>query len=213
MTPSGGVQPYSYAWTGPNSFTSSSPDLSGLAPGIYTLTVTDDNGCDTTASWQINPPPPLLTITETHISPLCYNGANGSITVTVNGGTPSYTITGIGNPIITPPGPNSHTYTGLTAGSYTITVTDANGCDSSITILLVNPLDITLSASTTPVSCFGGNDGTITFTASGGTNPFNYWTSPATASGIINPGVSLTIGSPMNPAAVPAANAAPAATA
>ncbi len=208
----GGAGNYVYLWTGylgGNAITitpDNTQDISNLAPGDYTVVVTDDNGCTATQTWTINEAPPLLTIIETHIDPLCHDDANGSITVTVNGGTPGYTITGIVPDVIIATGPNSHTYTGLTAGSYTITVTDINGCDSSITILLVNPLDITLSASTTPVSCFGGNDGTITFTASGGTNPFNYWTSPATASGIINPGVSLTIGSPMNPAAVPAGN-------
>ena len=183
ITTGGGTPGYTYSWYSPNGFTSATEDVSNLAAGIYCDTVTDANGCLNSACWQINPAPPLLTIIEEHIDPLCHDDANGFITVTVNGGTAGYTITGIGAAVIIATGPNSHTYTGLTAGNYTITVTDANGCDSSITILLVNPLDITLSATTMPVSCFGGNDGTIIFSASGGTGTLSYSTVPESSSG------------------------------
>jgi gliding motility-associated-like protein len=192
----GGTPSYIYAWTASGGgIISTSPtasNISGLVAGTYTLTVIDANSCTATGTWQIDPAPPLLVITETHTDPLCHDDANGTITVTVNGGTPGYTITGIGAAVIITTGPNSHTFSNLAAGSYTITVIDSNGCDSSITILLVNPLNITLSASTTPVSCNDGvplgNNGTIIFSASGGTGTLSYSTVPATTSGPVLPG-------------------------
>ena len=181
----GGSPLYTYLWSGPSGFTSSTEDLSNLAPGTYTLTVTDATGCSVTESWVINPciPPPV--ITETHTNLTCYNEAVGSITISVNGGTPGYTIYGIGSPVIIPPGQNSHTFSNLAAGFYFIDVIDASGtsCDQNTSVIIMNTLDISLSATTTPVSCFDGNDGTIVFNASGGTGTLSYFTSPASSSG------------------------------
>ena len=163
----GGTPGYTYLWSGPNGFTSPTQDLSNLAPGTYCVTVTDMNGCSDSACCQINPPPPLLTITETHIDPLCHDDANGSVTVTFNGGTPGYTITGIGAPVIIPPGQNSNTFSNLAAGTYFITITDAYGCTASL-----EPFDITAPQSLTLTGVVSGND--IDVTASGGTPNYVY---------------------------------------
>jgi hypothetical protein len=191
ITTGGGTPLYNYLWTGYFGMTplTISPnniqDIYGLSPGTYTLTVTDATGCSVTESWVINPciPPPV--ITETHTNLTCYNEADGSITVTVYGGTPGYIIYGIGSPVIIPPGQNSHTFSNLAEGSYTIGVIDANAtsCDQNTSVLIMNPLDVTLSASTTPVSCNDGNDGTIIFNASGGTGTLSYSTVPESSSG------------------------------
>ena len=163
----GGSPLYTYLWSGPSGFTSSTEDLSNLAPGTYTLTVTDATGCSVTESWVINPciPPPV--ITETHTNLTCYNEADGSITISVNGGTPGYTITGIGAPVIIPPGQNSNTFSNLAAGTYFITITDAYGCTASL-----EPFDITAPQSLTLTGVVSGND--IDVTASGGTPNYVY---------------------------------------
>lgn len=127
-----------------------------------------------------------MNLTPTH--PLCYNGTNGSILVTVNGGTPNYTITGalpLTTQTITPTGPgtNTHLYGSLGSGSYTITVTDANGCTTNQTTVLNNPAQLSVTATTTAASCNGNSNGTIVLTATGGTGTLTYSTVPATGSG------------------------------
>jgi len=116
---------------------------------------------------QINPLPPLLTITEIHTDPLCHDDANGSITATFDGGTPGYTITGIGAAVTIPTGPNSYTFLNLAAGTYVITITDAYGCSVSL-----EQIDIMAPQALTLTGVVSGND--IDVTASGGTPNYVY---------------------------------------
>jgi gliding motility-associated-like protein len=160
----GGSPGYTYAWlpTGGNSATAT-----GLAPGNYSVTVTDANGCPQTESVTITQPAPL-TSTMTTIDIGC--AAFGSATITMNGGTGPYTY-------LWSDGGNSSTDINLTVGTYTVLVTDSNGCTLTDTAIIMSSSGMTNTSSYTDITCFGMNNGTATITPSGGTSPYTYsWT-------------------------------------
>ncbi len=169
---SGGVGAYQYNWqpSGGNSATASN-----LIIGQYSCTITDANGCTTTQSFNITQPP-AITLTPAVVNTTCGN-ANGSITVTPGGGSPGFVWTW--NPNIG----NTATVSNLLAGSYTCTATDQNGCSLTITVTLTNAGSPTAQmASSTNVSCFGGNDGSATVNVVGGSGPYTYvWSSGGNA--------------------------------
>lgn len=180
-TPSGGTSPYTYAWNN-GAFTQ---NRTGLAPGIYTVTVTDSRGCTASASGTITEPLQLNVTTSP--SPLaCSGGATGSVYTTVTGGVPTYTYWW-GAGITTANRVN------VNAGTYNVTVTDANGCSAngSGTIPAYTPLT-TSTASTTAVTCYGGSNGAIDLSVSNGMSPYTYsWSNAATTQDI----TGLTAGS------------------
>lgn len=98
----------------------------------------------------------------------CFGGNDGAALATNINGTAPYTSSWA------PSGGNSTVATGLTAGTYTYTVTDANGCMASATVTITEPLQIQAAVSATNVLCFGGNDGSATVTVTGGTPPYTY---------------------------------------
>ena len=169
--------PYSYVWNTTPAQTT--PLITGLSAGTYTVSVTDANGCIITDSFNLGIAHELITtITTTQVT--CTGGSDGSASVSVSGtGTPPYTYSWS-----TPPPNNTDTIIDqLTAGIYTVNVTDANGCTISNTATIVessNALTIT-STQVTDLKCNGGNDGSITITAGGGTGPYTYlWSTGAT---------------------------------
>lgn len=153
--------------------------FAGLSAGSYTVSVTDANNCGpfTTGTIQIIQPP-AIQITGTSKTDITCNGlTNGTITVTATGGTGTLTYT-------LNPGAISNTsgiFTGLSAGSYTVSVTDANSCGPIVTapIQIIEPVVIQiLSSGGTNITCFGLNNGTITVTASGGVGTLTYTLNP-----------------------------------
>ncbi|MFB9075865.1 T9SS type A sorting domain-containing protein [Flavobacterium procerum] len=176
---SGGTGGYSYAWapTGGNTNTAT-----GLAAGTYTVTVTDANLCQKTQSFTISQPDPFVTtVTQTNVS--CNGGSNGSATVNVTGGTGTYSYSWA------PTGGTAATASGLQAGTYTVTITDANACSAIQTVTITQPLLLTASSVKTDVSCIGASDGTATVSATGGTGAYTYVWAPsggtaATATGL-----------------------------
>jgi hypothetical protein len=163
----GGTPGYTYAWTGPNSFASTAQNLSGREAGTYNLTVTDSKGCTKTAAPVVGQATEIAIIpTPTPVS--CNGGSNGQISLAVSGGAGSYTY-------LWNDGNASQNLTGLIAGTYSVNVTDANGCvKGSGDITVTQPTTISASAAvTTPINCFGGT-ATITVTASGGTGALQY---------------------------------------
>jgi hypothetical protein len=179
--PIGGTGPYAYAWTpsGGNAATET-----GLAQGTYTCTITDANGCIATATVAITEPPAIVSSISAQTNISCNGGSDGSATVAASGGTGSLTYAW------TPSGGNAATASGLTAGTYTCTITDANGCTHTQTVNITEPSAlVVLLSSQTNVSCNGGSDGSATVGASGGTPAYSYAWSPsggsnATASGL-----------------------------
>lgn len=120
---------------------------------------------------------PGLLSSATSTNPLC-NGGTGSASVTITGGTPAFTY------LWSPSGGNSSAATGLSAGNYVVTVTDANGCTSTNTVTITQPAALTVSVvSTTTVVC-GANNGTATVSGSGGTGIITYsWNTTPPQSG------------------------------
>ena len=167
LTSTEGTSPYTYSWTGPNGYTSSNEDISALAAGTYTVVVNDANGftygCTATTSITITQPDALTSAINTSTNVSCSGLSNGSATVTVNGGTTPYSYswnTTSEQPTATP--------SGLAAGTYTVSVTDAQGCSSSSSVTITEPIAVTVSATSTNVSCNGAANATITASASAG---------------------------------------------
>ncbi|MBI4647920.1 MAG: SprB repeat-containing protein, partial [Bacteroidia bacterium] len=170
VTASGGTTPYTYIWnTGV-----STDDLPGVSYGIYTVTVTDANLCTTAVSATITQPAAALSASitaQTNVD--CFGASTGSATVTASGGTTPYTYDWSPNGFT---GDGTITYSALTAGTYNVTVTDANLCTITTSATITQPiavLSITVD-STQNVSCFGGTDGAIYTTTAGGTVPYSY---------------------------------------
>src|SRR5690606_22744383 len=135
-----------YSWS-PTGTTNAS--VNGLQAGNYFVTVTDDNGCTSTASTTISQPGQLIISASSTVSPSCYGGTDGTATVTAFGGTPGYNF----NWITT--GTNGPTATNLMAGTYFANVTDAAGCVMTTSVNISQPLELTTAISNvTPVSCF-----------------------------------------------------------
>jgi len=170
---SGGTAPYSYTWS--NGATTQT--IQNLSAGNYSIIVSDKNNCTVNQSISINEPP-SLTFSLATVDVLC-NGTNtGSANITVTGGTPPYNYTwqptGIAG--------NSPNATNLYAGSYSVSVTDNNNCTVNASFTINEPPLLTVSYTSKDVNCFGGNDGNINISTSGGTQPIFYNWSPNVSS-------------------------------
>ncbi|MCB9332826.1 MAG: SprB repeat-containing protein [Lewinellaceae bacterium] len=152
----GGTPNYTFLWSNG----SIEEDLSGLDADVYTVTVTDANNCSATTSATVAQPS-NVTLSSTIVNVTCFGGANGSIDLTVDGGVMPYTFGWSNNT-------NTEDQNNLTAGSYIVTVTDANGCSLTDLFELTQPTQIVSATQTTPVTCNGGGDGEIELTISGG---------------------------------------------
>ena len=157
-----------YSWTGPNGFTSTvqNPVITAATTvnaGTYNLTVTDANGCQsaTTTAVIINVNP---TATTTSTNSLCFNANNGTATAIPASGTSPYTYLWSSTPAQT-----TQTATNLAPGTYTVTVTDDNGCSTTATATITEPTDIVATTTSIPVFCYGESTGSIDLTVSGGT--------------------------------------------
>lgn len=187
---SGGTPAYSYLWN--NGSTSST--LTGLQSGNYTATITDANNCTSIRTAQITQPASALNGSVSQISQVsCYGGNNGSVNLNVSGGTPGYSFQWSN-------GSTTQHISGLPAGSYSVTITDVNGCTDIITGILVNQPAQSLAAtlsSQVNASCFGSNNGSLAINPSGGTAPYSYlWSNGQTTpsiSGIAAGNYSVTV--------------------
>ncbi|MEZ5171964.1 MAG: PKD domain-containing protein [Bacteroidia bacterium] len=171
---SGGAAPYTYSWSNG----ASGATANGLAAGNYSVTMTDNGGCSTTQNFTITQPA-ALSATAT-AAPASCSSPTGSASVTVSGGTAPYSY-------LWSDGSTGSNASGLSTGSHTVTVTDANGCTVTRTVNVVQPAALSGSAISTPATCNGAANGTASASVTGGTAPLSYsWS---------NGGTTATIGS------------------
>lgn len=164
---SGGTGTLTYSWSSGGTNASET----NLAAGTYTVTVTDANSCTAIDSVTITEPLAITTsITANY--PQC-NGGTGDATINSTGGTGTHTYSWSS-------GGTNATESNLAAGTYTVTVTDANGCTAVDSITIVQPVAITASITSNSPLCNGGT-GDATVSSSGGTGPHTYsWSSGGT---------------------------------
>ena len=175
ITVTGGTSPYTYLWSNGKT----TQDILGLVAGSYSITVTDSKGCKEIKSGIIvNQPAAALTVSGTVTNVKCYGGKDGAIDVSVSGGTSPYSY-------IWNTGATTQDLSGLSAGTYSVTVTDKNGCTEKLSKTVNQPTKLDLTAVVKDVNCYGGKDGSIDLTVAGGTSPYTYlWSTGATTQDI-----------------------------
>ncbi|MBX2972220.1 MAG: gliding motility-associated C-terminal domain-containing protein [Flavobacteriales bacterium] len=174
----GGVGGYVYAWSPQPGGGQGTASATGLCPQAYSLTVTDAAGCDTTISFTITAPPPIVpNATQTDVT--CAGECDGTITLAPTGGNGTFTYLWVPAP---PAGQGTATASQLCAGEWRVTIT-SGGCDTTITFTITEPAPITVDLVTTDASCPGVCDGTATASASGGTGVLSYSWSPVPGTG------------------------------
>ncbi|WP_367117845.1 beta strand repeat-containing protein, partial [uncultured Chryseobacterium sp.] len=165
VVPSGGVAPYSYSWA---PFGGTAATATGLSAGTYTVTVTDNSGCQTTRTFTINQPASAVSGTTVITNVACNGASNGAINLTPAGGTAPYTFNWGG-------GITTEDRTGLAAGTYTVIITDANGCTATVNAVVTQPASAVSGTTViTNVACNGASNGAINLTPAGGTAPYTF---------------------------------------
>ncbi len=163
--PSGGTPGYSYMW----STGDTTQQITGLPPGSYSVTVNDSNGCTASQTVVVNSfDCSSMSLSISATEPTCHGSADGTLTAEPAGGSEPYAYQWS-------TGANTQQITGLSAGTYSVTVTDASMCVLEQLITLAQPDELLLSAiEINHVSCHGGADGSATIEANGGTPPYSF---------------------------------------
>ncbi|MCB0478576.1 MAG: gliding motility-associated C-terminal domain-containing protein [Crocinitomicaceae bacterium] len=175
-TVSGGAAPYTYAWN--NGGTTS--QITNLIAGTYSVTVTDTNGCQLNAGVTLTQPAQLTALSNVTsnfngFGISCHGLADGMASGAGSGGTMPYYFAWSN-------GQNTPNASGLMTGTYSVTITDENGCTAQSSVFLNEPDTLGVTTQITDVSCNGGNDGAIDITVTGGVTPFTYqWSSGQTS--------------------------------
>jgi len=195
VTVTGGTTPYTYQWNGPAGYSSGSEDITGLSPGNYSLMVTDANGCSRFTGPIVITEPAAITIIRDSVGDITCNGAaDGYISVTVSGGLTPYAFAWAGSSGFTSA---LEDISGLSAGDYSLIVTDANGCTSVLpATTIIEPAALTAVVDTAiDITCNGAGDGTIRITVGGGWLPYSYsWTGPSGYSSTVEDPTDLSPG-------------------
>ncbi|QTN38315.1 tandem-95 repeat protein [Cryomorphaceae bacterium] len=165
----GGTAPYSYQWSSGGR----NPIENGLSEGVYTVDITDANGCMASASYTLVSPS-QITVVGVEVDPSAVGASDGTLTITINGGTPDYDIY-LNNVFVATQSSPTYTFNNLTAGGYSVRVEDANGCLAFGTFTLNNPAcNVSFTATVSNVSCAGANDGAATLVVVGASPPLTY---------------------------------------
>jgi len=162
ITINGGSPEYAYLWNQGDT----TQDLTGLTWGEYSVLVTDSNGCTATQNWTFDPTELIATNTVQHNK--CFGDCEGEITLLISGGTLPYQI-------VWDDGSTSDQRTLLCDGFYHVTINDATGQTVEVSnVEISSPDQILLSGNVYPVSCLNANDGSISVSTTGGTEPYIY---------------------------------------
>ena len=173
ITVSGGTSPYSFLWSNG----AASEDISAIGEGVYTVTITDVNGCKQEKSFFLKENN-TLALQGTTTPTSCVDDASGSVNLSITGGTSPYTFTWSN-------GETTEDITEQTSGYYTVTVKDAKGCSVNGGFV-VSKTTFQIARTVVQPTCFGENNGSITLQEPvGGTGPFNYeWSNGETTTSI-----------------------------
>ena len=170
--------PYIITWTSTNSFSSNQEDIINLEAGDYSLLLSDDFGCESNfGPFTISPPPPPIQFSESIDPVSCYGFSDGTVAITVSGGTPNYSYQWSGNNPIT--GETTSIITDLAAGIYQVVITDNNGCQNSASYEVTQNSSINVESTASNFNgynnrCYGGNEAWISCVATGGLLPYQY---------------------------------------
>jgi hypothetical protein len=167
----GGTPTYTYAWNN----SAQSQDLLGVGTGLYSVVVTDANGCTASASTFLTQPTMSLTASAAVSGVSCFGGNNGLIDVSVVGGTAPYNYSWNN-------GSFDQDIDTLLAGTYVLEIYDDNGCYLQQTYQVTQSLSpLVLTSAMTPVGCYGLSNGALNLTVVGGTAPYTYlWSNTST---------------------------------
>lgn len=167
VSPAGGTPGYTYSWNPSGQTTATATNL---APGPYVVTVTDANGCSTTANVTVSTTSGPTASLQSSGDVSCFGGSNGTASVNVSGGSPGYTYSWA------PSGGTASTANNLAAGNYTCTVTDQAGCVTTQIVAITEPPQLTATSSSAQTACV--NSGSATANPSGGAGSYTYAWSP-----------------------------------
>ena len=173
VIPSGGKGPYTYLWnTAPASINDT---VTNLCAGVYTVTITDTLKCKQTFTYTLLDGSPVITV-DSITTVKCFGNTTGAIRITASNGTPPYTY-------LWSNGKTTRNNVNVLAGTYTVTVTDAGGCTSTISATISQPTQLTVTMSKTA--------NTVTANQAGGVAPYTFiWSNGKTSKTI----GGLTIG-------------------
>lgn len=175
---SGGTEPFTYAWNDP--FGQQTDMIFNLVPGVYTVTVTDANLCQTMDSVEVISPNALTILSVNPNSVSCFNADDGMAEIMLTGGTEPYSFLW-SDPLMQFGNPANN----LFAGTYYVTVTDANNCEVMDSVIITEPNLLSLNVSINDVLCFGEQSGSAAASAVGGTGPYSFeWSNMETTATI-----------------------------
>jgi len=163
-TPTNGTGPYTYSWNDVS--TQNTQTATGLAPGVYTVTITDDLGCTGSDSIVVDEPAEIV-LTMGAIDNVCFGDSAGTGYVDVTNGVPGFTYSW--NDYLTQTLDSAYN---LPIGTYTVVVTDADGCTKTDSVVVSEGVELVLNGTSTDDN--GTNNGTIDLTVVGGTAPYTY---------------------------------------
>ena len=171
ITTSGGNMPIQYFI---NNWPAGYPDgnLQNIFPsGMHRVIIRDVSGCADTLNFNIGSPPPIVLNTSA-VNVACNGFNTGSVSAVATGGTGAMNYTW--QTCAGGPAQAGAAIFGLVAGCYNVSATDANACQVRKSVTITEPPILDFQGTETPVSCFGGNNGSATITVSGGTSPYTY---------------------------------------
>ncbi len=174
-----GAGTYTYLWSLAGN---TNAVITGIPAGSYSLVVTDVNGCSSLATVSVSPSLPPLTVTLTVSDVSCNGGSNGSVSSNTSGGGGGYVY-------VWNNGMTGNIITGLSAGPYSLIVTDVNGCTTTQNIVMNDPQLLTVTISSATIVC-AGQQVNLTATALGGTTLYSYNWSAGNTNSILSSGIT-----------------------
>jgi gliding motility-associated-like protein len=151
----GGTGVFSFAWSGPNGYSSAVEDPANVPAGDFNVVVTDNAGCQATTGITLSQPASALEVSISPPANICFDANDGTTTASAIGGTPPYQYNWSS-------GHSAPTATGLSAGIFQITVTDARGCQDMKQVEIVQQGPLTLTLEQSAATCNNGSNGSAT---------------------------------------------------